>query len=242
MATLIVYTDAHPETNTVDGVVVHYQSTTDWDTCHDATNGTSAISSNTDDLFAAARKDTSNRFGIYRGFFLFNTSTITSGMIINSATLSLYVRGKANSDNDGDDWVAIIPSVTPASNTNLTIADYDQCGATNNPTEAHDASERKDISAVGINAYLNWTLNAVGIAAINKTGISKFGAREGHDCIDSPYAGSANSSNYIDGNFAETAGTTQDPMLTVVYSAPSTNDVILSSPSGGAVVGGVSMY
>ena len=67
--------------------------------------------------------------------------------------------------------------------------------------------------------YVDWTINATGLAAI-VNGITKFGFREGHDIINSAYAGAYDTVNSIVTYGAEEAGTTNDPKLVVEHTAP----------------------
>ncbi len=223
--TTSIFYPASGATSPVDGLARHYQATSDWNTARDATDGTAASATTGDDLAAASRKDSSDLYGIYRGFFLFDTAPITSGNEVTAATLSLYTNAVSNADNDGDDFISIVSTSTPASDANITTADYDQCGA----TEAHDTSERKDLTGMSVSVYKDWSMNATGRSSINVTGISKFCAREGHDLLDTPYAGGPNTSNYFNILWADTAGTTQDPTLTVTHTP-------LPSPTGGNTI------
>ena len=210
--TLTAYPDPHPETTTVDGYVSENPAgTQSWDTAHDATAGSSAHDSQT--TFLVSVNDLGGGdYAINRGFTLFDTSALTSSATISAATASLYVTSKVNSDDDGDDWINLVSS-NPASNTALVTGDFDQCGdAIDNPTEF---STRLDIGSIAAGAYNDWALNASGLAAISKTGVTKLGWREGHDCIDSaPLA-----NDRIDASSAEGAGA-QRPKLVVTYTLP----------------------
>lgn len=98
--------------------------------------------------------------------------------------------------------------------------DYDQCGSVNNPTEG---ATRVDIGDITISQYNSWTLNATGIEWIDKTGITKLGTREGHDCIDSTVSAGGAGGNNIIVFASEATGTDRDPYLevTTLNTAPS---------------------
>ena len=204
-ATLTAYPDPFPETTTTDGYVSNSNAV--WATARAAATGNNSSYSASVAYVRTASTD------IYRGFLLFSTSSLTSGATVTAGTLSIVPNSTANFDNDGDDWVNVFSS-NPASNTALANGDFPQVGnALDNPTEG---STRVDISGVSTGAYLNFALNASGLTWISQTGVSKFGLREGHDCIASLPA----SNNEIIWRTADTAGTTSDPKLVVTYTPP----------------------
>ena len=219
-ATLPVYTDTtstfypdpNVETTSVDGHVSYFTAAA-WSTVHDATVGSTVADS---DASATIQGYNDSGFaGVSRIFTLFDTSSIPNNATINSATYSLFESTTFNGANDGNDFVSVV-TTSPASNTALALEDYDQIGT----TEQHTTAERKDITTgIADNAYNNWTLNATGISNISLTGITKFGAREGHDLLNTPPGSSYNEATFLS---AETAGTTSDPKLVVVYTAVDT--------------------
>jgi hypothetical protein len=206
------YPDASPESTSVDGFAFN-AANANWNTAHDATSG-SANDAGTA-MYASSGKNSAGNFVIYRMFLLFDTSALPDDDVISSATLSTYINYAVNGDNDGDDWVNVVQS-SPASNTALVGADFDNCGAVDNPTEG---ATRHDITGISSSAYLDFALNATGISWIAKTGVSKFGIREGHDALDIPYAGSNSSFNEIGVASADYAGTTRDPKLVIEHAA-----------------------
>lgn len=206
-ATLIAYPDPDPETATVDGTI--QTSSASWDTAHDATSG--SVSDDVSQMRPASEHNGSV-YIIRRTFTLFDTSAIGSSGTVTAADLDLYAFLKVNGDNDGDDFMRIV-SASTASNTALTTTDYNDCGdAVDNPT-AHASDV--DITSISTSAYQTFALNATGLSNINKTGVSKFGCREGHDCVDS--AVTTSTSSYVSWTCAES---TNDPTLTVTYTTP----------------------
>ena len=117
-----------------------------------------------------------------------------------------------NGDNDGDDYIAVVSS-NPTSNTSAAVGDFSLFGTT-------AYSNTIDLSSMSTGVYVDWTINATGLAAINTSGITKFGFREGHDIINSAYAGAYDTVNSIITYAAEQAGTTKDPKLVVVHTSP----------------------
>ena len=206
--TTTFYPDADPESTSVDGYVALASSAT-WSTVRDGPTGAVADDSGVD---PTARTDHDGSFfGIYRTFLLFDTSAIDDAETIDTATVVLYVTAKTNGDNDGNDYIAVVTS-TPASNTALATADYDQCGTT-------EQSDQLDITNISTSAANTWTLNPTGEGNVSKTGITKFCIREGHDIQNDPIA--VSTINRISIASADTLGTTQDPALTVVSSSAS---------------------
>lgn len=203
---MAVYTfnpDANPETTTVDGRVHNFDAV--WATARAASSGQSADDTDTQITLGVTGKLGGGQFFISRGFLLFNTASIPDTHTIVSATLALYAVSTQNGDNDGDDWLNVC-STTPASNTGLVLGDFDQVGST-------ELANRIDIGSISTSAYNTWTLNASGLAAISKTGVTKLGLREGHDFLDSAYAGSNNTFNEVTFHMADGSN---KPVLTVI--------------------------
>lgn len=213
-----------------------------WDIAHDALTGTIALPVATDIFVGSAEASFATAdFIIDRGFLPFYTNSIPSGASISSATVSLFVFDKGNTDNDADDWINFVQTSQPSSVT-LTTADYDLAGAVDNPTEG---ATRIDIGSITSGARNVWTLDATGLSWIKKQGQTSncgsvagytcLGFREGHDAIDS--AMTTNTLNYIDVYSVEQAGTSQDPFLSVVYTLPTKNNVLLINGANGIVNG-----
>ncbi len=166
---------------------------------------------------------------ISRGFLPFDTSALGTDATISAVTLSAYVTATENGDNDGDDYITVSTS-TQATHTTLTTADFDTAGPVtmNAASEAVDAGQRKDITSISLNTYLTFTFNSAGIAAIKKsgetstctatTGITCVSLREGHDANDNPvFTGTYSAVTF---SASEETDTSQDPYLTITYTAP----------------------
>lgn len=136
---------------------------------------------------------------------LYDTSPLTSGATISSAIISLYKISVSDSNNDGKDYVNIYSS-NPASNTDLVGDDFNDVGTT-------AFSSPIDLGSIEA-TYNDFTLNASGLSAISKTGISKFSVREGHDVENTTIGGGGQNNNF---SFygSNTAG--KEPKLVVTY-------------------------
>lgn len=221
LTTTTVYPDPNPETTTMDGGILAFQTETTvsqalWDELHDW-NGTAAgVTGITDDT--ATSGDTyvvrnvrnpgvSNATQIGRAFFLFSTSAIGSDTI-SSATFSVYGWGSNGLT------MGVVQS-SPASNTALVTGDFDQCGAINSPTEGTDA--RVTPSNTPTLSYANWSLNATGRGWVNGSGVTKLGLRSDADITDS-FPGSTIDQRH-NCYYADVSGTSTDPKLVVEHTA-----------------------
>ncbi len=204
---------------TGDGAI--YARSTSWATAHNATSG-SSVSSSSSTNYVRAGKNSSTSFHIERGFIPFDTSTLPDNIMITDVKLKVYIASKSNADNDGDDWVTVVQTSQP-SLTSLTTADYDLAGAVTNPVEGIDTGERKDITSVTTGQYLVFNLNTTGRSWIDKTGYTKLGLREGHDALNSAYAGSSNTYNSLQWRTANYSGISYDPVLEVTYTTTPPN-------------------
>lgn len=204
------FPDPSIETTSVDGWTGN-DTDGSWSTIRGAATGTDvgdadASSSNGTFLQGAA----ANWGFIGRAFFLFDTSAIPDTDVIDSGTLSLVATAIQNTFFDQK---LNICATTPASNTAITTADYDQVGSTAFSTQIE--LESLDVGGTNYNAF---ALNASGLSNITNTGVSKFGARLSGDLTNTePVLAIGNSSVTL--IYADTAGTTKDPKLVVVHSA-----------------------
>jgi len=203
------YPDADPETSTVDGYARRSAVVEAFSTIR---NGAGVTVDDTFHLISqlAAAATTNNFDTLGHVYILFDTSSLGAGAIISSAIFSGYFQIKSNNLGSPDLHLA---SSTPASNTGLVSADYQQVGRTSfgSITYANfTASQYNDI-----------TLNASGISNISKTGISKFSLQFSWD-INNSFTGAwvADVETRMAIFSADNAGTTQDPKLVVTYTVP----------------------
>lgn len=218
------YPDANPESTSVDGYVQYYLSTgATWATMHDDTGGTQVNSDGTTfGVFIQAHGSTNWTY-LKRSYALFDTSAIPDGVTISSATLS--IKGTAKADAEGWAPTLNIYSGVPASDTNLVAADYNK--AQFGTTAYCDTA----ITYAGFNtaAYNDFVLNATGIAAIDKAGITKIGIRNvNYDVADTAPSWVATAYFTLYAATADTAGTASDPKLVVAT-------LILVEPPAGTI-------
>ena len=228
MSTLIVYPDANPESTSVDGSIDISSQATFADARNATTGGSFSDSATT--IYIGVGRGGGGGYSLNRAILLFDTSTLGSGITVTGATLSLWIDSTNDSVNDGNDYASIVAS-NPASNTGLSTADFDAFTGTDdaNPLtsgvamkEMHDSGERKDFTGMATGAYLDWTLNSTGIAAINKTGITKFGVACGNDVTNTNYTGGLSTDNGMTFQSAENASrTAHAPKLTITYTTSS---------------------
>jgi hypothetical protein len=217
--TLTVYPDAGIGATTVDGAVLCTDGTGtfSWATIR-AANGTSVDhDANAQDVVVGFGDwGTPNTWNfLLRGIFTFDTSALGAGALISSATFS--IQGVSQSNNAGTIDINIY-SAAPLANNALNAADYQTCGAVPFSTTIPYASW-------SVTGYNDFVLNADGIAAINKTGITKFSARDAtHDVggvePSSPWGGF---SSLLICDFADAVGTGTDPKLVIEYTVPAGN-------------------
>lgn len=236
--TLTAYPDPNPETTTVDGTV-HYGTVgtgTSWSSHHDSTTGSPSDDGTGTGGYQGKwiYADAYPFWRIMRGFFLFDTSSLGSSATISAATGSLYFSGTIrNNWNNGTYSKYTWCASTPASNTSLAAGDFDNVGTTHFVTDIA-------ISALTQDTYNVFTMNASGLAAIDKVGVSKFAVRLNWDIDNSSPPSSFNDNG--DGGvvlLADTAGTSSDPKLIVTYTsvAALTETMLNRTPIRGAMRG-----
>lgn len=212
MAVSTFYPDPSVESTTVDGDLRKADSTS-WDTSHDATSSFDS-SDNGVTLVAGVISHGNGLWSIYRSIFLFDCTDISTDEV-SAATVSLY--GQSGTDNiDSAQAYVNIVSSSPASNTAIVNADFNDVGdAIDDPTQFSTAIDHTDITTSGYNAFV---LDSNGIANIT-AGVSKFGARSGHDIEDNPFAKNLPSDTGSHSVFhsADAAGTSTDPKLVVTH-------------------------
>ena len=202
--TLTVNPDPNPETSTVDGFVQKFTAGLTWAQTIAAATGDTADDTATQGVLVQNRL-TGTDFINNRAFWLFNTSSLTSGAIISAATLSVVPHDAAGGTNP-DSLTLEIVSSNPASNTTLGTADYNTLGSTSFGSIT--------FWTVSDSTYRDITLNANGIANISKTGISKFGGKGSADLNGTP---TPTGNNQVLARWADYGGAVK-PKLVVTYS------------------------
>lgn len=178
--------------------------------------GTYADNSSADIPFGSLEcSATSNQFAaLKRSLVFFDTSALTSGATISAAILSVNSKGKYSGGGTAPD--AHIAQGNATATNALQNSDYTQ---TNHGTTSFGSVAYASWPADG--TYADFTLNASGISAISKTGISKFSGQLSWDIANSFGGTWANGRVWeIYCYTSKTALTTKDPKLVVTYTLP----------------------
>jgi PKD repeat protein len=186
-----------------DGYI--YSSSTTYSTARDASSGT--VSSSATYLSIGQRKDTGvfpSMYYIYRGFVLFNTSTLPSNAILDSAVLSLY----KNDDYSTTDFSLTIQNGQPTYPHNpLQSTDYAKSRYSGNGGSLNTSSYTSGRNNITL-TNLSW---------INTTGTTKLCMRSSRDINGNTPTGAeyinVYSANAIDPN----PQTSYKPKLIITY-------------------------
>lgn len=161
---------------------------------------------------------------------LFDTSSIPDGDDLNSAYLGLlFYEGEASAGayGEGANWSEaqrsiVVTAGSTASDTAVVTGDYDAIkGATKwsaGFVSTKDSTASTSTSgAWNDNAYAQIDLNATGVAAVNKTGVSKLAVQCLADVDDDEPTTSGTSQQHVLmlWSSANTSGTSSDPKLVV---------------------------
>ncbi len=213
MADVVFYPDADPESTSVDGRVFRTAGNSVWSGLVTG-DGTGSFDDGTMGVFFQAHSNTDRWSLIIRVILLFDTSTLSDDSDITGATLTVTPRVLQNT-------LGVTPAVnvvdsSPVSDTALQNSDYQTMGSTLYATEIAYSSLVVDTEA-------EFTLNATGLAAIQKNGITKFGLRESN--YDIPNNIPTWSASKLVSMFFYSADETKTepqiakrPRLTVIYS------------------------
>lgn len=211
------FPDADTETTSVDGNASHSDAADRTFSFIVAAGGNSASDTAPADnvIFFRADGATDKWRFLRRGIILFDTSALPDSVLIDSSVFSAFGASKT-------DPLSIAPDINlyssaPASDTAIVAGDYDSLGTT--PFSDNISFANWDTSG-----YNDFNLNASGIAAIDSTGISKFGLRNAnYDVADEldpgnhdPSWSSGQLETGIAMDFSE-AGAGSQPRLTVTY-------------------------
>ncbi len=156
---------------------------------------------------------------LYRSFLAFDTSVIPDNAEIVSVNLRIVPDVVLDGYNDQYSYMSVLEG-RQASPTGLTLDDIEMCGdVLENPTKG---ATDIDVSNIVVEQPLVFSFNETGKSWINKTGYTKLCIREGHDV--------ENKETVNNGNFwresgityytSESAGTSTDPYLEIIYQVP----------------------
>jgi len=218
-ATTTVYPDPHAESTTVDGYVGRHTGGSE--TWSEINGGAGDAAGDNDASAHGPRVRSSTDSGnpwnfINHHFTLFDTSSIGS-TTVESATWSFVVTSSVVDELS----ISLSLFVTsPATNTALVNADYQQIGTTKQAT---------DITYASVTAN-NTTYNDMALTVltnIDASGVTKLGVtNSGWKSTEPSYISDKNSylNQFI---FAETSGTSKDPKLVIIHTSPFTAKVIV---------------
>ena len=212
-STLIVYPDAGSGATTVDGYANRGGVNQTFSAIHDGAGTGAGVSDGAAGPQLVATTTSNQYSSLLRMILTFDTSPLGLFATISTGVLSLY--GSSKASGLGSPAIHACAS-TPASNNIIVAADYSQLGTTTFANIAY--------ASFSSTAYNDFSLDSNGIANISLTSISKFGTRLSWD-INNSFTGTwvSTGQSYIYYRHADTAGTTQDPKLTITYTVPSSS-------------------
>lgn len=154
-------------------------------------------------------------WNLARNPYVFDTSVLGAGATINSAVFSLKsTTSTGNGTETTNPANGALVGVTPANPASLAATDFSTFGT----TRYADSDVTRSAFANGSATYKDWTLNATGIAAINKTGVTALGIRPSNDFSD---ATAPTARSFAIGYFSADATQTNRPKLVIDYTAAS---------------------
>jgi len=164
-------------------------------------------------------------YGIYRGFFPFDTSGIGSGATVTNAVLSLCATG-----NKWDQLSAsiVITGSTQASISSISLDDFNNI-TLDSPTEYASRMTLANWNATD-GTYNNFTFNDDGKNAIDPEGNTKICTRNSLD-VDNTTPSPDTYLNRVDCYSSAQSGTDKDPKLVVTYTTGSASASPSATPS-----------
>ena len=178
-----------------------YTDSSSYSTARNASSGTVY-----GDLCAMNNK--TSTYQVYRGFYYFNTSTLPLGAIIVSATIRLtYTNFRQIDHND------TLYLVTHTANTTIQSTDFPKVGST------QLFASPPSFSSFTANVPVTFALNAAGLAAITKKGITKLAVRAGQDVSNT-------TPSNVGGIQFTKYGMSNPPLLTINYYLPSGGSIM----------------
>ncbi len=190
-----------PYSSTADGFL--YKRSATYSTVQSATSAT--VMETADNYIRIGQLYSDPWYYIYRSYFYFDTSTISSTSVIDSASLFLY--GK--SDHSDANFNIVVQSGQPTYPHNpLNGDDYDKTYY-----DSNGKGSAFGTASFTTSGYNEIELNGAGLGMITKEGTTKLCVRSEED-ID---ASAPTGYEYVDVYSADEAGTSKDPYLYVEY-------------------------
>lgn len=214
------FPEADPATNAMDAALARSSAGAgETFTTIRTSTGTSVSASGTSIEAYLKASATSNQFNeMDRNLVYFYTGpTIPSADTISSATISFFGKGSVST---GLSQSVTVTSGTSASNTTVATTDFEIA----NYGSSDYITTRIADTAWSASAYNDFTMNATGIAAIQKggTGVTKTAMRFSGDVDNSAPTWSSGAISDCNSAASDTAGTSNDPKLVVVHTSAST--------------------
>jgi hypothetical protein len=167
--------------------------------------------------------DTDEYYAVRRAGFSFDTAALGAGATITEAILHLYSTDTYHVNTyDTVDGSLNVVAFTPADPGNIATTDFNSFGTTVFVTKSYD-------DYVVSNGYKTFTLDATGIAALSKTGISVLGVRIGSDISGTGITWKADADLAVGVRWVDYTGTASDPKLVITYT-PAATSVYKPSP------------
>lgn len=222
------FPDPSVEVSSADGFVFNNPAATNWATLRNgAGSGADDTGATNPLIYLQAVGATANDWNyLGKSIFIFDTSGIGATSTITSSTILLASNG-TKSDNLVTTPDIDIYNATSSSRTAVVSGDFVKIGSTSQ-TGSPISYAGWDGTDTVYNAFV---LNATGRAYIQLATSTVFGVRNpNRDVANSEPTPSANASR-IDGYYADQAGTTVDPKLTVDYTAIGAGGIIRERPT-----------
>jgi hypothetical protein len=187
-------------------------------------NGTSVSNTTTAGVGVriTCHADTDKYYAIRRAGFTFDTAALGAGATVSDATFSIYSTDTyhANTYDTVDGSINIVhffPEVDgyftdPAT---FATADYNSWGTTIYSTMSY----ADFVVSNGLKAF---SLDAAGIANLNKTGISILGMRVGSDISETGITWKTSADVAVGVRWVDYTGTTSDPRMVITYTPAAT--------------------
>lgn len=207
--TLIVYPDPGTGLTTVDGEVSRFNANDTWGNIR-AGAGTIANATIVRPSLYTDTSSTTNRFNqIRRCPILFDTSSLTGAANISAAVLNMTASPFIS---DALSMSVNLTTVTLGTDNTLVASDYNVAnwGSTKLTTD-------KSIGTISPSGTWTFTLNASGLAAINKTGNTSIGMRFAEDIDNVAPTWSSSTNEQLGWESADATGTSLDPELVVTF-------------------------
>jgi len=229
------YPDSNPEVSSVDGGLRSDRSTTvSWATLRGSAN---YVFSESEQIFCRIYRSSASATGwrdAWRSIVSFDTSKLGTEAEVVSGIISLYVSSKVDNYSSS----IVVTSGTLTSRTSLATEDWLKVGLIEYAST--EFSSRKTVASISTPSWVDFELNASGVAYINRTGrtgSSTFAFLISHDFDNNQPSSPTTGDEYIVIYNADAAQYV--PKLTLTYKGPNhlrQKEIILNTTVSGANV------